>query len=164
MIETYPQIIGYDPEVYEYFKEQYVLLLSNSIITQTTPRSNLCGYDINLTYPQDGIFPTLNPPYPPWGIARPSDPSAKKAAFEKVLFRDQRDRELGFVKRDAQPSEEQIRKREQWKRDMVFRPDGLNQHYLCAIWEEMVDYAFNFTYPWSECINLCLAVIWHGAR
>lgn len=70
--------------------------------------------------------------------------------FEKVLFRDQRDRELGFVKRDAQPSEEQVRRREQWKRDMVFRPDGLNQYYLCAIWEEMVDYAFNFTYPWSE--------------
>lgn len=128
------------------------------------PRSNLCGYDINLTYPQEGTFPTLNPPYPPWGIARPSDPSAKKAAFEQVLFRDQRDRELGFVKRDVQPSEEQIRKREQWKRDMVFRPDGLNQWYLCAIWEEMVDYAFNFTYPWSECTQFHSFLIWDGSH
>jgi hypothetical protein len=24
VIETFPQLIGYDPEVYNYFKEQYV--------------------------------------------------------------------------------------------------------------------------------------------
>ncbi|KAI0764425.1 Alpha/Beta hydrolase protein [Irpex lacteus] len=44
VIETLPQIIGYDTEVYHYFKTQ----------------SHLCGYDLNLTYPQDGKFPTLN--------------------------------------------------------------------------------------------------------
>ena len=26
IIETYPQLIGYDPEVYEYFSEQYAVL------------------------------------------------------------------------------------------------------------------------------------------
>ncbi|KAL5492153.1 hypothetical protein ACEPAI_3600 [Sanghuangporus weigelae] len=45
IIETYPQLIGYDTEVYEYFREQ----------------SHLCGYDLNLTYPQTGgHFPTIN--------------------------------------------------------------------------------------------------------
>ncbi|KAJ6581912.1 Alpha/Beta hydrolase protein [Mycena capillaripes] len=37
VLATYPQIIGFDQEVYNYFKEQ----------------EHLCGYDVNLTYPQD---------------------------------------------------------------------------------------------------------------
>ncbi|EJD07280.1 alpha/beta-hydrolase [Fomitiporia mediterranea MF3/22] len=45
IIETYPQLIGYDPEVYDYFVEQ----------------SHLCGFDLNLTYPQTGgHFPSIN--------------------------------------------------------------------------------------------------------
>lgn len=28
VIETFPQLIGYDPQVYQYFKEQHVLFIS----------------------------------------------------------------------------------------------------------------------------------------
>ena len=44
VIATYPQLIGYDPAVYEYFQEQ----------------AHLCGWDLNLTYPQiGGHFPSI---------------------------------------------------------------------------------------------------------
>src|ERR1700736_1789424 len=43
-LETYPQLIGYDHDVYLYFKEQ----------------EHLRGYDLNLTYPQNGHFPPPN--------------------------------------------------------------------------------------------------------
>lgn len=29
MLQTYPEIIGYDQDVFNYFKEQYVLLVFN---------------------------------------------------------------------------------------------------------------------------------------
>ncbi|KAG9311823.1 Alpha/Beta hydrolase protein [Chiua virens] len=47
VLETYPQIIGYDIEIFERFKE----------------RSALCGYNLTLQYPQPGHFPTLNPSF-----------------------------------------------------------------------------------------------------
>ena len=48
-----------------------------------------------------------------------------------------------------------IRKREanrqQWKRDLSQRPNGtIDPYYGCAIYDEMVDYALNFSLPWSE--------------
>ncbi|KAG9311821.1 alpha beta-hydrolase [Chiua virens] len=43
VLETYPQIIGYDIEIFERFKE----------------RSALCGYNLTLQYPQPGHFPTI---------------------------------------------------------------------------------------------------------
>ncbi|KAI9066342.1 alpha/beta-hydrolase [Trametes sanguinea] len=47
VIETYPALIGYDQDVFNYFREQ----------------EHLCGFDLNLTYPQNGHFPTLNLDY-----------------------------------------------------------------------------------------------------
>ena len=40
--------------------------------------------------------------------------------------------------------------RSQWKRDMTGRPNGtIDPWYGCDVWQEMWDYAFNFTFPWS---------------
>ena len=41
--------------------------------------------------------------------------------------------------------------RAQWKRDLTGRPNGtVDPWYGCDVWEEMWDYAFNSTFPWSE--------------
>ena len=42
-------------------------------------------------------------------------------------------------------------KRMQWKRDLSGRPNGtLDPFYGCFLWEEMTEYAANFTFPWSK--------------
>ncbi|KAJ7453029.1 Alpha/Beta hydrolase protein [Mycena galericulata] len=40
--------------------------------------------------------------------------------------------------------------RQQWKRDLAGRPNGtLDPWYGCFIWDEMYDYALNFSFPWT---------------
>lgn len=150
LLETYPQLIGYDTAVYDYFKKQCVDYCSPFVLKlylQCFHRSHLCGLDINLTYPQTGgRFPSIN-----------LDPAAHTNL-------QRRDSGLGFIAevaaRHAQESangvlpprhEERIRKREVWKRDLSGRSNSsIDPYYGCNVWDEMVDYATNFTYPWSE--------------
>jgi len=43
------------------------------------------------------------------------------------------------------------KRRQQWKRDLINRPNGtLDPHYGCFLWEEMTDYAVNFSFPWTN--------------
>ncbi|KAJ7878005.1 alpha/beta-hydrolase [Mycena olivaceomarginata] len=86
VIETYPAVIGYDQQVFEFFREQ----------------THLCGFDLNLTYPQSSHFPTLN------------------------LVR--ADSEFGA----------QARKRND--RPVLW----------CFLLDELVNYAVNFTFPWTN--------------
>ncbi|TBU47608.1 alpha/beta-hydrolase [Dichomitus squalens] len=127
-IETYPQLIGYDPEVFDYFREQ----------------QHLCGYDLNLTYPQNGHFPTLQ-------VVNPTDPASplitenfsnKRQFFRKTLTR-------LAVEADT------LRKRDgelvPVKRDLSLRANGtIDSWYGCFIYDELIDYALNFSAPWSE--------------
>jgi carboxypeptidase D len=42
-------------------------------------------------------------------------------------------------------------KRDAWKRDLSGRANGtIDPYYGCDLYDEMIDYAVNFTIPWSE--------------
>lgn len=46
-------------------------------------------------------------------------------------------------------------KRTQRKRDLTERANGtLDPWYGCDLFDEMWDYAFNFTFPWSMCSTI----------
>ncbi|KAG5635789.1 hypothetical protein H0H81_010132 [Sphagnurus paluster] len=130
VIQTYPQIIGYDQEVYKYFKAQ----------------SKLCHYDVNLTYPQNGVIP-------PVPLVLPSQRDVPFLLENSVSYR-------GFVTKVSQKHSLQERtvekhKREQnlavWKRDFLTgrRLDALDPWYGCLLLDMFIDYAINYTYPWS---------------
>lgn len=64
--------------------------------------------------------------------------------------------------------EERIRKRDMWKRDLTGRSnDSIDPFYGCDLWDEMVDYAKNFTFPWSGFSNFCYLttklIVLHGS-
>ncbi|KAJ7202095.1 alpha/beta-hydrolase [Mycena pura] len=134
-IETYPQLINYDPEVYDYFKAQ----------------EHLCGYDLNLTYPQNGLFPTLRSPFrstnpapPDYNLNRRAGYKATVAASRTVLANKAIS---NLKKRELQEREE---RRVLWKRSIAGQPDGtLDPFYKCSLFTEMWDYALNFTFPWT---------------
>ncbi|KAJ3852457.1 alpha beta-hydrolase [Lentinula lateritia] len=148
VIETYPQLINYDPEVFEYFEEQ----------------SHLCGYDVNLTYPQNGTIPTLG--YVP-GIYDSDEAgsfSSKLKFSNNFKNRSFRSRLLSrFQERskmeDLHPfaKSTHFRKREErrqdWvrsKRDLTGRANGtIDSRYGCDLLDEFIDYAINFTFPWT---------------
>ncbi|KAF7290334.1 Carboxypeptidase [Mycena chlorophos] len=130
-IETYPQLISYDPDVYEYFREQ----------------QHLCGYDLNFTYPETAHFPTLNDPS--FGSTIDADAARFKSLKQLVA---QNGRYASSVE-DAESKRELAMReenRQAWKRDLSGRPNGtIDPYYGCYIYFELLDYATNFSFPWN---------------
>ncbi|EIW53478.1 alpha/beta-hydrolase [Trametes versicolor FP-101664 SS1] len=134
ILETYPAIIGYDQDVFNYFREQ----------------NHLCGFDLNLTYPQVGTFPTLNLTRGQRSTGKPPNtgaltPTSLKEAFATELAA--REHTSG----NSAPASERLQGRTDWKRDLSGRANGtLDPWYGCDLFDEMRDYALNFTYPWTQ--------------
>ncbi|GBE89633.1 alpha/beta-hydrolase [Sparassis crispa] len=133
VIETYPQLIGYDPEVFQWFQEQ----------------QHLCGYDLNLTYPQDGYFPDLGYVYPVNGAINAETLNKRKPILTKrALLQEARVRYGNFGRIPA--GRVGHLRRDQYKRDLTGRANGtIDPWYGCFTYDAMIDYALNFSYPWS---------------
>ncbi|KAF5358669.1 hypothetical protein D9758_007755 [Tetrapyrgos nigripes] len=156
-LETYPAIINFDPDVFLYFKEQ---------LSTTSVGEHLCNYDINLTYPQTGgHFPPLVDPFDTTVDLAASVAASRSrrltanARKEKTLSWARRAtgdmdnverRDSGLSDLTSRAREEREEKRLAWKRDLTGRPNGtLDPMYGCFLYEEMLDYAENFTFPWT---------------
>ena len=112
-------------------------------------RHRLCGFDLNLTYPQTGgAFPTLNMTS---GLratllnSNNSESDISLSARKELVARMLHTKTKRFMLDKHQEA-----KRTQRKRDLTERANGtLDPWYQCDIWEEMADYALNFSIPWS---------------
>lgn len=120
-------------------------------------REHLCGYDLNLTYPQNGHFPTLHDPFQGEAttalLAAPSR-SSKIKSLLAALKTPQNDaaaaslKSLPLNRREIARREE---RRQVWKRSLAGRVNGtIDPYYGCFLFDEMWDYAFNFTFPWTN--------------
>lgn len=116
-------------------------------------RANLCDYNLTLQYPQPVPFSTLayingsNP------ISSNTESGKYKAKLTKQEFMLEAQNRFAakLVKRDGAFSKrERIRAREAWERSLAGRANGtIDSWYGCDIYDEMLDYAINFTFPWS---------------
>ncbi|KIM79111.1 hypothetical protein PILCRDRAFT_823685 [Piloderma croceum F 1598] len=137
VLETYPQIIDFNTDVFNYFRTQ----------------EHLCKYDLNLTYPQNGYFPTLIDPRQTVSADSPFFPSSAskaKTSFRRAITQQyaKRNSKTGLTARAIIKREEE---RQRWTRDLTNRPNGtLDPWYGCFLWEELTDYAVNFTFPWTN--------------
>ncbi|KAL0571646.1 hypothetical protein V5O48_010319 [Marasmius crinis-equi] len=138
-LETYPQIINFDQEVFQYFREQ----------------THLCGYDLNLTYPQTGgHFPSLKSPF---NINHePAIIFGRGRSLGNLDYVGRLKATLELVKRIDQDPPGNLKRQnrqgltlEQWKQDHLNK-GILDPDYGCFLWEEMTDFAMNFTFPWSQ--------------
>ncbi|KAJ7258257.1 alpha/beta-hydrolase [Mycena rebaudengoi] len=140
VIETYPVLIGYDQQVFEFFREQ----------------THLCGFDLNLTYPQKGTFPTLN-------LVGPTENSALSQSLlnstedrTRTLRQSAAARFAQLHGQDALFKRSEFHQRreathQQWKRDLSGRANGtIDTFYGCFLLDELIDYAVNFTFPWTN--------------
>ena len=115
-------------------------------------RHHLCGFDLNLTYPQTGGT------FPPQIVTsgQIANQTAKQALFttsSRKQYSEYAARMHSYPDmRRADALERREEARSQWKRDLTGRPNGtIDPWYGCDVWQEMWDYAFNFTIPWSAC-------------
>lgn len=122
-------------------------------------RSHLCGYDLNLTYPQTGHFATLDPPFPQFDEERYAKRKAKHTFVKNALKSNNIDRRRELSERDLDShTVERLQKRDEWKRDLSGRPNGtIDPFYSCDLYDELIDYAVNFSIPWSKCSCLAFA-------
>ncbi|TBU46827.1 alpha/beta-hydrolase [Dichomitus squalens] len=140
VIETYPALIGYDEDVFNYFREQ----------------THLCGFDLNLTYPQNGHFPTLNLVRPTTSSALSEsilNPTESRARTLKETISEKFAAVHGSpsLAKRAEFHERREAERQQWKRDLSGRANGtIDPSYGCFLLDELIDYAVNFTFPWSN--------------
>ncbi|KIJ35084.1 hypothetical protein M422DRAFT_233049 [Sphaerobolus stellatus SS14] len=137
VIETYPQLIDYDPDVYNYFKEQ----------------THLCGYDLNASYPMTSHFPSLRPAFDDSTASSSSFTSLslkrkfKKSTFTSLLAFASKPKS-SFSKRELQDRED---RKAILKRDLSMRSNGtIDPLYECFLLGELSDYTVNFTKPWSH--------------
>jgi carboxypeptidase D len=116
-------------------------------------REHLCGYDLNLTYPQNGHFPTLRDPS--FGSIFP-DQVAGKARTLSLRSLAQRISEQSRSTKDSARARREERQQFS-KRSLAGRSNGtLDPYYGCFIQYELFDYSANFSFPFSEytgCVN-----------
>lgn len=139
VLETYPQIINYDPDVFNYFKDQL----------------HLCGYDLNLTYPSTSTLPTLKDPFDTIRSEQSGVLLEQRRRYKAVL--------KSFLQTLNSAEEETVRRRHEMLSEAAARrsspharrasnlpPLGvLNSTYGCFLWNEMVDYALRHSFPWT---------------
>lgn len=107
IIASFPQLINFDEGIFEAFES----------------KAHLCGYDVNLTYPQETPIPYIE------STSRVSSIWSSVAAREQTT---------GLLQRRS-------------KRDYSLS-DQTDPYHGCSIFDEVVDYAANFSYPWSSAI------------
>lgn len=131
--------------MYAYFKEQYVFSprRCKCALNNLCSRHHLCGLDLNLSYPQPAPFPTVDPPYV--GSDTSAKLKGKTSLLKQLLKRD------ALAKRSEPLAPEQLEKKELWKRDLSGRANGtIDPWYECDLFSEVVDYALNYSLPWSK--------------
>lgn len=101
---------------------------------------------MNLTYPQNGTLPTLIE-------TPPADQAAIQYLNERKLSRSKVGKKTLVKEALRKRAHDEARnvKRDQWKRDLSGRANGtLDPWYGCFLFQEMIDYAINYTFPWSK--------------
>ncbi|KIY51939.1 alpha/beta-hydrolase, partial [Fistulina hepatica ATCC 64428] len=136
VLETFPQIIAYDIEVFEYFKSQ----------------QELCGYNISLTYPQDGIIPSVP-------LILPTTRQVEWMTLQERYGRRRMSFSMELRRRWNELSDahkhDLLWRRNQGRRLGIRDLSGLTNGtidpwYGCLQLDMFMDYAINFTFPWSE--------------
>jgi carboxypeptidase D len=155
----------------EYFKTQYdSFQFDNSFCVVFTfiNRTYLCGYDLNLSYPETVHYPSLTQPYdmPGYGIgvrsalALSGGDGLQTSAYRKrgLLQHIQNRFEKRFPEWDVagrlrkRTIQDRSEQKQAWKkRALTDRANGtIDAWYGCYLLNELAEYAVNYTFPWGR--------------
>ena len=141
IMQTYPQLFGFDTNAYEYFVEQY----------------NLCGYNLTLSYPSPSPYPTLRA-----SAFLSTDTNDDDTSVDGAEGPDTQDkrrtrrmkRMLNFLDHLPESGSAKVGGSRIMKRRALappLSPTGvIDPKYQCHVLENLEDYAANYTVPWSE--------------
>lgn len=127
----------------------------------------MCGFDFNLTYPQQSKFPSVGSPILPTeefrAAALVNQPSGLLKKRFNALVHGLEATEAGIVRRESRPTHAEVQAREHKRREWLAKKNSLRHRdlsgrangtidpwYGCFLQSEVQDYALNFSLPWSE--------------
>lgn len=133
-------------------------------------RTHLCGYDLNITYPQNGHFPTLRVPFEGDNLVRKElsaalhSPRSKSTLASLTTLANFPDDSIN--RRDLST---RMRRLGESKRDLTGRANGtIDPFYQCDLLIELISYTINFTKPWGKLsyatINISFNICLSGSR
>ncbi|KAG8824603.1 hypothetical protein FRC17_009066 [Serendipita sp. 399] len=146
LIQSFPQLIGFQPSVYEYFVEQY----------------NLCGYNLTLEYPASNPYPPIRDPYEDNGVTlkKGEEPPAIASSRWRgldALAMIQESLELFKISHEDKRADEisidgmRFVKRQQTSPGPSLAPIGtINPRYGCFLMEELWEYVTDYVVPWRR--------------
>ncbi|THH14132.1 hypothetical protein EW146_g6173 [Bondarzewia mesenterica] len=132
ILESFPQLIGFDQDVFKSFQTQ----------------AHLCGFDLNLTYPQQELLPSFQPTVHPSSYWSSAPNEAPSALDRRERMRDQLGRRASVMLEKNSITLRTLRSRQQQSGSKLSN-GTLNPSYGCALFDEMIDYAANFSRPWT---------------
>lgn len=131
ILDTFPQLINFDPRVYDYFAEQFTL----------------CGFNLTFSYPETrGHFPPFE--FKGNGNGRLRVKQVSNKLKELVLL-------LADTEGDGYDHAKLALERRQGQMYPVPTLTGkIDRWYGCWLVEEVLDFAHNYTIPWRASISL----------
>lgn len=131
ILDTFPQLINFDPEVYDYFAEQFTL----------------CGYNLTFSYPEtQGHFPPFE--FQGNGNSRQRVKQASQKLKELTLLLANSD------EKGHDPPKLALEERQGEKYPVPALTGKINSWYGCWLVEEVLDFAHNYSIPWRASISL----------
>jgi carboxypeptidase D len=119
VIETYPQLIGYNTDFYDYVREQ----------------THLCNLDLNLTYPQTGgNFPSIH---------------IKYGQIKHRLGAGQQRRDLQSDPHDLKENVDLATRQWPPPPFNATLTGKVNKFFGCDVRDLVLTYAFNYSLPWT---------------
>ena len=124
-----------------------------SLVFKSGPlfRDRLCGYNLTLKYPETQKYPTIIAPLGGYGstVAGSSRSQLRYSSFASA-FRSRLRTNLAKAPANLDKRKRELSQRE-WKRDLSTRPNGtIDPWYGCDLFDFVIDYALNYTYPWTN--------------
>jgi carboxypeptidase D len=115
-------------------------------------RSSLCGYDIDLKYPETQKLPTITAPL--GGLWASLGGSKSQLGHSSFLSTFKSRLRTNLARASFDKRKRELAQRE-WKRDLSSRANGtIDPWYGCDLLDFVIDYAVNYTYPWSNDTSL----------
>ncbi|KAJ3761692.1 alpha/beta-hydrolase, partial [Lentinula raphanica] len=130
VVETYPQLIGYNTSFYDYILEQ----------------NHLCGYDLNLTYPQTGGK------FPPMEVKYGSIGDRIQGLSRRTTSEGTHSHNLATKSPSPWARRAKLQPREH-NSPSIFNTTltgKINSYYGCDIRDMVFEYTLNYTYPWCK--------------
>ncbi|TFY81231.1 hypothetical protein EWM64_g2782 [Hericium alpestre] len=115
VLESFPQLIKFDQNVFTSFQS----------------KEQLCGYDLNITYPQEAVLPSVQ--------------SSPRRSSYWMLAQSESKIVGALDRRELRAREISVRH----SRRQSSLSGSLDPFYGCSLFDEMIDYAVNNSFPWT---------------